>query len=116
MISRSSIPKQISKGDKMPQGKGTYGSKIGRPPKKIMKYDTGGSVKPKQSSRSDKKKTKSKLQSKFGSAQTPVSMFDKGPNVPGEKQRQWEGAFRAAEASFKQLKKLIKAKRSPHKG
>ena len=34
MISRSSIPKQISKGGNMPQGKGTYGSKVGRPPKK----------------------------------------------------------------------------------
>jgi len=34
MISRSSIPKQISKGGKMPKGPGTYGSKKGRPPKK----------------------------------------------------------------------------------
>ena len=90
----------------MPYGPGTYGSKKGRPPKKSM-----GQEQPKK-----KKKTKSKLQSKFGSAQTPISMFDKGPNVPGERQRQWEGAFRAVDASFKQLKKLIKAKRSPHKG
>ena len=43
MISRSSIPKQISKGGKMPKGPGTYGSKIGRPPKK-KKYEKGGSV------------------------------------------------------------------------
>ena len=28
----------------MPQGKGTYGSKVGRPPKK--KYQAGGSVDP----------------------------------------------------------------------
>ena len=34
MISRSSIPKQISKGGKMPKGPGTYGSKKGRPKKK----------------------------------------------------------------------------------
>ena len=26
----------------MPQGKGTYGSKKGRPPKKLNKYPTGG--------------------------------------------------------------------------
>ena len=108
MISRVSISKQISKGGNMPYGEGTYGRQVGRPPKKKRLYKKGGTV--------DKKKTKSKLQSKFGSAQTPISMFDKGPNVPGERQRQWEGAFRAAEASFKQLKKLIKAKRSPHKG
>ena len=46
MISRSSIPKQISKGGKMPQGPGTYGSKVGRPPKKKKKkeYKKGGSV------------------------------------------------------------------------
>ena len=37
MISRSSIPKKISKGGKMPQGPGTYGSKKGRPPKKKNK-------------------------------------------------------------------------------
>ena len=43
MISRSSIPKQISKGGKMPKGPGTYGSKIGRPPKK-KKYNKGGRV------------------------------------------------------------------------
>ena len=93
----------------MPYGPGTYGSKLGRPPKKKI-YKEGGSV-------DKKKKTKSKLQSKFGSALTPISMFDKGPNVPGEKLRQWEGAFKAADASFKQLKKLIKeSKKSPHKG
>jgi hypothetical protein len=34
MISRASISQQISKGGNMPQGKGTYGSKVGRPPKK----------------------------------------------------------------------------------
>ena len=53
MISRSSIPKQISKGGKTPQGPGTYGSKKGRPPKKkiykkggtVKKYNKGGSVK-----------------------------------------------------------------------
>jgi len=44
MISRSSIPEQISKGGKMPKGPGTYGSKIGRPPKKKRLYKKGGSV------------------------------------------------------------------------
>ena len=28
----------------MPQGKGTYGSQVGRPPKKLKKYKAGGSV------------------------------------------------------------------------
>ena len=37
MISRSSIPKQIEKGGKMPKGPGTYGSTVGRPPKKKKK-------------------------------------------------------------------------------
>ena len=44
MISSSSIPKQISKGGKMPKGLGTYGSKIGRPPKKKRLYKKGGPV------------------------------------------------------------------------
>ena len=30
----------------MPQGKGTYGSQVGRPPKKKSKYQSGGSVDP----------------------------------------------------------------------
>ena len=48
MISRSSIPKQISKGGKMPKGPRTYGSKVGRPPKKIKpNYSKGGTVKKK---------------------------------------------------------------------
>ena len=53
MISRVSISKQISKGGSMPYGPGTYGSKLGRPPKKklykkggtVKKYNKGGSVK-----------------------------------------------------------------------
>ena len=28
----------------MPQGKGTYGSKVGRPPKKLKKYQVGGEI------------------------------------------------------------------------
>jgi len=44
MISRASISQQISKGGNMPQGKGTYGSKVGRPPKKKKIYKQGGSV------------------------------------------------------------------------
>jgi len=48
MISRSSIPKQIEKGGKMPKGPGTYGSKVGRPPKKMKPtYSKGGAVKKK---------------------------------------------------------------------
>jgi|13_taG_2_1085334.scaffolds.fasta_scaffold32386_2 hypothetical protein len=48
MISRSSTPKQIEKGGKMPKGPGTYGSKLGRPPKKIKpNYSKGGTVKKK---------------------------------------------------------------------
>ena len=45
MISRVSISKQISKGGSMPQGPGTYGSKLGRPPKKKKLYKKGGTVK-----------------------------------------------------------------------
>jgi len=47
MISRVSISQQISKGGSMPKGPGTYGSKVGRPPKKKNKkeYKKGGSVK-----------------------------------------------------------------------
>ena len=44
MISRVSISKQISKGGSMPKGPGTYGSKVGRPPKKKKIYKQGGSV------------------------------------------------------------------------
>jgi hypothetical protein len=44
MISRVSISKQISKGGSMPQGPGTYGSKVGRPPKNKKIYKQGGSV------------------------------------------------------------------------
>ena len=28
----------------MPKGKGTYGSNVGRPPKKLKKYQTGGMI------------------------------------------------------------------------
>jgi hypothetical protein len=45
MISRVSISKQISKGGSMPYGPGTYGSKVGRPPKKKKIYKKGGFVK-----------------------------------------------------------------------
>jgi hypothetical protein len=48
MISRVSISQQISKGGSMPQGKGTYGSKVGRPPKKKKEYKKGGYVKKKK--------------------------------------------------------------------
>ena len=95
MISRSSIPKQISKGGKMPQGKGTYGSTVGRPPKKKL-YKVGGSV----AARSKKKKD---------------------GNVPGEKKRGYKGyvdhMVSMAEGRFNKMMKDIKAKRrTPHKG
>ena len=99
MISRSSIPKQISKGGSMPQGKGTYGSTVGRPPKKKL-YKVGGSVAGRPGARSKKKKD---------------------VNVPGEKKRGYKGyvdhMVSMAEGRFKKMMKDIKAKRrTPHKG
>ena len=93
MISRSSIPKQISKGGKMPKGPGTYGSKLGRPPKKKL-YKEGGSVVRRPGARSKKKKD---------------------VNVPGESQRALEGSINhmisKVESEFKKWKKS----RRPHK-
>ena len=40
---------------KMPQGKGTYGSKVGRPPKKAKGYKKGGKVKKQSSGREFRK-------------------------------------------------------------
>ena len=94
MISRSSIPKQISKGGKMPQGPGTYGSKLGRPAGRSKKPSTGPAA------GSNKKKD---------------------VNVPGEKKRGYKGyvdhMVSMAEGRFNKMMKDIKAKRrTPHKG
>jgi len=89
MISRSSIPKQIEKGGKMPQGKGTYGSKIGRPPKK---FKLGGPA-----ARPYTKKEK------------------KDVNTPGEKKRAWKGYINhmvsMSKGEFDRAIKSIRAKR-----
>ena len=42
MISRVSISQQISKGGSMPKGPGTYGSKLGSPPKKKKDVNVPG--------------------------------------------------------------------------
>ena len=83
----------------MPQGKGTYGSTVGRPPKKKL-YKKGGSVAGRPAARSKKKKD---------------------VNVPGEKKRGYKGyvdhMVSMAEGRFNKMMKDIKAKRrTPHKG
>ena len=91
MISRVSISKQISKGGKMPYGKGTYGSKVGRPAGRRKKPSMGPAA---RSARPKKKKD---------------------VNVPGESQRALEGAINhmisKVESEFKKWKKS----RRPHK-
>lgn len=44
MISRSQLKNHLQGGRKMPQGPGTYGSKVGRPKKKNPKYMMGGGM------------------------------------------------------------------------
>ena len=89
MISRSSIPKQISKGGNMPEGKGTYGSKVGRPPARRNRLKAGPAA--------------------------PRSKKKKDVNVPGESQRALEGSINhmisKVESEFKKWKKS----RRPHK-
>jgi len=91
MISRSSIPKQIEKGGKMPKGKGTYGSQIGRPPKK---FKVGGIA-----NVPGRKKEKKK----------------KDVNTPGEKKRGFEGYINhmvsMSKGEFDRAIKSIRAKR-----
>ena len=85
----------------MPQGKGTYGSTVGRPPKKKL-YKEGGPV--------------------SGRSQRPQrSKKKKDVNVPGEKKRGYKGyvdhMVSMAEGRFNKMMKDIKAKRrTPHKG
>ena len=102
MISRSSIPKQISKGGKMPKGPGTYGSKIGRPPKKKL-YKKGGPVPGRPAGRFT------------GQPEEARSKKKKDVNVPGESQRALEGSINhmisKVESEFKKWKKS----RRPHK-
>ena len=38
-INRGNMRQQITKGNKMPKGPGTYGSRVGRPKKKGWRYD-----------------------------------------------------------------------------
>ena len=93
MISRSSIPKQIEKGGKMPQGKGTYGSKVGRP---ARKEKTAG---PKAMMKLARDKSK----------------VLKNPNTPGEGKRGFEGMVNRmvsmSESQFNKMIKNIRAKR-----
>ena len=97
MISRSSIPKQISKGGNMPYGPGTYGSKKGRPPG--QKRRQAGIKKTSGKSMGDIARPKKK----------------KDVNVPGESQRALEGSINhmisKVESEFKKWKKS----RRPHK-
>jgi len=44
MISRSQLKNHLQGGRKMPQGPGTYGSKVGRPKKKKPKHMMGGGM------------------------------------------------------------------------
>jgi hypothetical protein len=44
MISRSQLKNHLQGGRKMPQGPGTYGSKVGRPKKKKPKKMMGGGM------------------------------------------------------------------------
>ena len=81
----------------MPQGKGTYGSKLGRPAGRRKKPSAGPAAK---SARPKKKKD---------------------VNVPGEKKRGYKGyvdhMVSMAEGRFNKMMKDIKAKRrTPHKG
>ena len=96
MISRSSIPKQIEKGGKMPQGKGTYGSKKGRPPKET----------PGQQKKSKLAKLKEAAGKKLGK---------KDVNTPGEKKRGFEGYINhmvsMSKGEFDRAIKSIRAKR-----
>ena len=83
----------------MPYGKGTYGTKVGRPPKKKL-YKEGGPVAGPQAPRSKKKKD---------------------VNVPGEKKRGYKGyvdhMVSMADSRFNKMMKDIKARRrTPHKG
>ena len=83
----------------MPQGKGTYGSTVGRPPKKKL-YKEGGSVSGRPAARSKKKKD---------------------VNVPGEKKRGYKGMVNhmvsMADGRFNKMMKVIQAeRRTPHKG
>ena len=70
---------------KMPQGKGTYGSKVGRPPKKAKGYKKGGEVK--EGDRGAKKKKKynthvySKLTDKISEKDGKVSSHTKQRTV-----------------------------------
>ena len=101
MISRSSTPKQIEKGGKMPKGKGTYGSKIGRPPKK---YKKGGTVMDDPSKGIKRLKPRS----------TDKKKKTTNVNTPGEAQRAFQGRIdhmiSKAEGEFKKMIKNFRTK------
>ena len=56
----------------MPQGKGTYGSQVGRPPKK-KKYQAGGSIDPFSTKNPDSVVTKQALEEMKDQADIPMS-------------------------------------------
>ena len=92
----------------MPKGPGTYGSKIGRPPKKKL-YKKGGPVPGRPAGRFT------------GQPEEARSKKKKDVNVPGEKKRGFKGyvdhMVSMAEGRFNKMIKDIKAKRrTPHKG
>jgi len=99
---------------KMPQGKGTYGSKVGRPPKKATCYDTGGTVK------EEKKKSKLgsgseaipwKTPSGFKKAKKATSKGKKTKGVKGFMQRLIPGG----ETGYEKKKPKAKKRRYPTK-
>ena len=77
----------------MPQGKGTYGSNVGRPPKKKF-YKEGGPVAGRAAAQSKKKKD---------------------VNTPGEKKRAFKGMVdhmvSMSEGQFNKMIKNLRAKR-----
>ena len=92
----------------MPKGPGTYGSKIGRPPKKKL-YKKGGPVPGRPAGRFT------------GQPEEARSKKKKDVNVPGETKRGYKGMVdhmvSMADGRFNKMMKDIKAKRrTPHKG
>ena len=92
----------------MPKGPGTYGSKLGRPPKKRL-YKKGGPVPGRPAGRFT------------GQPEEARSKKKKDVNVPGETKRGYKGMVShmvsMADGRFNKMMKDIKAKRrTPHKG
>ena len=92
----------------MPQGKGTYGSTVGRPKKKKL-YGEGGPVSKTPEEKSRRAPAGARAKKK------------KDVNVPGETKRGYKGMVAhmvsMADGRFNKMMKDIKAKRrTPHKG